>query len=125
MAKMSDAHDVLIRKLQAHSTLSGADMTAIRALPDSKRMLAPNADVVRQGDKPNVSAVVLSEMVARYHTLATGQRQYLSFHIVGDMPDSQTLFIDTMDHGVCAIDDGVVSLIPHEALLSLFKERPS
>jgi CRP-like cAMP-binding protein len=125
MANMSDTHDVLIRKLQAHSDLSGADLAAISALPDTMRTLRPNEDVVRQGDKPNVSAVVLQGMLARYHTLASGRRQYLSFHIMGDMPDSQTLFIETMDHGVCAIDDATVALIPHDALIHLFKERPA
>jgi CRP-like cAMP-binding protein len=121
---MSEAHDVLLRKLQTHSNLSGSDVAAIRALPDRERILQPNEDVVRQGDKPNASAVVLRGMAARYHTLSTGRRQYLSFHIIGDMPDSQTLFIETMDHGVCAIDEAAVSLIPHDALLSMFKERP-
>jgi hypothetical protein len=33
-------------------------------------------------------------MVARYHLLHNGRRQYLSFHIAGDMPDAQALFID-------------------------------
>lgn len=51
----------------------------------------------------------MSGMVARYHLLRNGRRQYLSFHIAGDMPDSQALFIDKMDHAVCAIGpDGKV-----------------
>jgi CRP-like cAMP-binding protein len=118
-------HDVLIRKLQEHSVLNGADQAAIRRLPATERHIAADGDIVRQGDKPTVSVVVLNGMVARYHTLPSGRRQYLSLHIGGDMPDSQTLFIDTMDHGVCAIDDVLVALIPHSALLGLFDERPS
>jgi CRP-like cAMP-binding protein len=118
-------HDVWIRKLQEHSVLSAADLAALRRLPGIQRTLAPNEDIVRQGDKPTASVVVLQGMVARYHTLPAGRRQYLSLHITGDMPDAQTLFIETMDHAVCAIDDAAVSLVPHASFVALFKERPS
>jgi CRP-like cAMP-binding protein len=79
-------------------------MAAIRTLPSTERKVSPNEDIVRQGDKPKISAIVVEGTVARYHTLTGGRRQYLSLHIPGDMPDSQTLFIETMDHAVCAID---------------------
>ena len=115
----------LITKLREHTELSREDIAAIRALPNTERALKPNDDVVRQGDKPQVSAVVLSGMVARYHTLRTGRRQYLSLHHAGDMPDAQALFIDQMDHAVCSIDDATVALVPHKALLRLFEQRPS
>jgi CRP-like cAMP-binding protein len=117
-------HDRLIGKLQEHSTLGRADIAALRELPVQKRILAPNEDIVRQGQDPDLSVVVLEGMVARYHTLKGGRRQYLSFHIAGDMPDAQSLFLDVMDHSVCAMDRALVATVPHKALLRLFKERP-
>lgn len=121
---MSAAHELLVRKLKDHSDLSATDVTMIRALPNTERSLSPGSDIVRQGDRPHASIVVLTGMVARYHTLPAGRRQYLSLHIPGDMPDAQTLFLETMDHAVCAIDKSVVALIPHAALLKAFNERP-
>jgi hypothetical protein len=35
--------------------------------------------------------MILGGMLARHHTLPGGDRQYLSFHIAGDMPDLQSL----------------------------------
>jgi CRP-like cAMP-binding protein len=122
---MSAWHDILTKKLKEHSPLTGPEITAIRRLPDKEQRLGPGEDLVRQGDKPKASAVVLQGMVARYHTLRGGRRQYLSLHIAGDMPDAQSLFIDQMDHGVCAMDDVVVALVPHTALLKLFDEKPT
>ena len=122
---MPHPHDILTRKLQAHSDLSSVDLKAIRALPHTNRSLSPNDDIVRQGDKPTTSVIVLHGMVARYHTLRSGRRQYLSLHITGDMPDAQTLFIGRLDPGVCAIDKSEVALIPHAAILALFQERPA
>src|ERR1700744_6721962 len=64
-------------------------------------------------------------MLARYHLLPSGKRQYISYHMEGDMPDSQALFIEKMDHAVCAIGTAKVALIPHKQLLKLFEARPS
>ena len=40
------------------------------------------------------------------------------------MPDAQGLFIDQMDHAVCAMDRAVVAFIPHRDLVKSFKARP-
>jgi CRP-like cAMP-binding protein len=45
--------------------------------------------------------------------------------MAGDMPDSQSLFIDQMDHAVCAIGTALVASLPHRELLALFKRRLS
>ncbi len=122
---MEAVHDVMIRKLKAHTTLSPRDIEAVRSLPAHIRTLSENEDFVRQGDKPKVSAVVLSGMVGRYHTRGTGARQYLSFHITGDMPDAQALFIERMDHAVCGINKSVIAMIPHEKLVALMESVPT
>lgn len=117
-------HETLIRKLQEHTVLSKADMTAIHTLPGKTRKLSKHQDILKQGDKPDDSAVVLEGMVARYHTVSAGRRQYLSFHIAGDMPDAQTLFLESMDFSLCAMEKAAIVMVPHAALLKLFKERP-
>jgi len=122
---VSKAHQVLIRKLKEHSRLAGEDLATINSLTPTARELVPNEDLVRQGDDPNVSAVVMSGMVARYHLLPSGRRQYLSFHIAGDMPDAQALFIDKMDHAVCSIGSANVALILHREMIAAFNRRPS
>jgi CRP-like cAMP-binding protein len=119
---MQQPLQVLVRKLKEHSRLAAEDVATIYALHCSVKTLSSNEDLIRQGDDPSVSAVVLSGIVARYHLLASGAR--LSFHMAGDMPDSQGLFIDKMDHAVCAIGDAVVALVQHKELLAAFKRRP-
>jgi CRP-like cAMP-binding protein len=122
---LAEAHQILIRKLKEHSRLSTDDLVVIKALRYTNRELKNNEDLVRQGDDPEVSAVVLSGIVARYHVLQSGGRQYLSFHLAGDMPDSQALFVEKMDHAVCAIGPGLVALISHKELLTAFTRRPA
>src|ERR1700743_814151 len=122
---MSATMTTLTRKLLEHSRLTPGDLRAIAALGFTIRALEPNEDLIRQGDDPSVSALVVSGMLARYHLLPSGKRQYISYHMAGDMPDSQALFIEKMDHAVCAIGSSTVALIPHKQLLKLFETRPS
>jgi len=122
---LPQAHQILIRKLKEHSRLTGDDLATINSLSYNVRELASNEDLIRQGDDPDVSAVVMAGIVARYHLLRNGRRQYLSFHMAGDMPDSQALFIDKMDHAVCAIGPARIASIPHKQMLAAFNRRPS
>jgi CRP-like cAMP-binding protein len=115
---------ILIKKLKEHSRLKHEDLAEIRRLPYAVRGLDSNEDFIRQGDRPKESAIIVEGMVARYHLLPDGARQYLSFHLAGDMPDSQCLFIDEMDHAVCAIGAAKVATVPHRDLLALFESRP-
>lgn len=118
-------HSVLQKKLQTHSKLAPEDLMRLNLLTWEARIFGHNQDIVRQGDKPDVAVIVLQGMVGRYQTLPDGRRQYISFHIAGDLPDAQSLFIDEMDHAVCAVGRTEVGLIPHREILDLFEHRPT
>ncbi|RXH35739.1 Crp/Fnr family transcriptional regulator [Bradyrhizobium nanningense] len=122
---MERAHDVLIRNLCEHTALAEEDLAEIRALTFTLRDFESNEDFIRQGDKPEHSALVVSGMVARYHLLGSGGRQYLAFHITGDLPDAQGLFIDQMDHGLSALGPASVAFVPHRELFIAFRRRPN
>ena len=116
---------MLIRKLREHSRLHKDDIGAIRAFHITVRDLEPGEDFVRQGERPKASALVVQGVVARYHLLPDGRRQYLSFHLAGDMPDSQSLFVEQMDHAVCALGQATLASIPHRDIVKAFELRPS
>lgn len=122
---MEAVHDVMIRKLGEHTALSAGEIAGLRSLPTDTRSIRPEEDIVRQGDKPKVSVVVISGMLGRYHTLGGGTRQYLSFHIAGDLPDAQALFVERMDHSVCSMNESIIALIAHEKLIALFDKIPT
>jgi CRP-like cAMP-binding protein len=122
---MKAPHDILLAKLRRHSALSDAEAQLLRGIPIRARQLQPDQDLVREHEKPHVSAVVLNGLVARYHTLSGGRRQYLSVHIAGDWPDAQTLFLGAMDHSICAIGKAEVGILHHEQLMGLFARHPA
>lgn len=121
---MELGHRILVRNLREHSRLAEEDLAQIVQLPFLVRQFEPQEDLIRQGDVPKHAALVLAGMVGRYHLRSGGSRQYLSFHITGDMPDAQGIFIDQMDHAVCAMGRATVAFIPHGEIVKAFKARP-
>jgi CRP-like cAMP-binding protein len=120
---MDAYHDILLRKLKAHSLLDSADEELLRTLHGRTRELAPGEDLIHEGEQPYMSSVVLEGMVGRYHTLPGGRRSYLSFHIAGDWPDLQSLLLDQMDHAVCAAGKATIVLIRHDQIRAICDRR--
>jgi CRP-like cAMP-binding protein len=118
---MDTWHDIALQKLRRHSQLAAEDEDLIRSLAGRTRALEPGEDLVYQGDRPYAATLVLSGMIARYHTMAQGRRQYLSFHFPGDWPDAQSILLERMDHGVCAI--GPAASVRHDHLRAAFEAR--
>jgi CRP-like cAMP-binding protein len=124
LAEYQRARDLLVAKVREHGTLTAADESALCAVRAQTRALRPGEDVVCQGDRPDVAVFVLSGMLARYHTLPSGDRQYLSFHIKGDLPDVQGLLLSIMDHSLCAMDDAEIAMMSHDQLVNVCSRRP-
>jgi CRP-like cAMP-binding protein len=117
-------HDLLVAKASEHGTILQADKAALKELPFTMRQVAPGEDVIRQGDTTDAAVFISSGTLARYHTLPNGERQYLTVHIKGDMPDVQSLFLNEMDHSLCALDQTAIALFKHDALRRVFVQRP-
>jgi CRP-like cAMP-binding protein len=121
---MNSAHDILIRKLTEHSRIDPEDEAALRALAARTRDLQPDEDLLAEDSKSDGLALVIDGLVVRYQMRSNGKRQYLSFHMSGDLPDAQTLFLERRDYALCSIGKARVGLIGREDLLELIKARP-
>lgn len=108
--------DPLITKLQSIGSLTEQDRALLESLPVISKRLAPHESVVRQGDHPAHSVIVLTGVLARFQELMDGERQVVSFHFKGEMPDLHSIFIGEMDHSLLAITECVVGLVPHADL---------
>lgn len=121
----TQAVDLLVKTLGRHSTLSIRDERALRKMHPRVSTVEKDADIVRQGDRPDVAVMVISGMLARYHTTHGGDRQYLSLHIAGDLPDLQSLFLGVMDHSLCALDQAQIASFRHPEILTVLKRSPT
>jgi CRP-like cAMP-binding protein len=115
----------LIRRLEVDSApLSQAEKEAILRLPLTIKEVGADQDIVREGDRPAQCCLVIEGFQCRYKMLPDGERQIMSFHVPGDIPDLQSLFLHTMDHNLGTIAPNRVGFLPHEALRELFRNEP-
>jgi CRP-like cAMP-binding protein len=116
--------EAVVRKLRQHSSLSPREERALAKLRPRVSEVERGTDIVRQGDRPDASVFQLSGTLARYHTVARGDRQYLALHIAGDMPDLQSLFLGVMDHSLVALDRAQIAMFSHRELCALMEAEP-
>jgi len=121
---MALAHDRLIRKLESTSDLTAEDALALRGLPLKTRRVEGEEEVVREGDRPSDCCLLVEGMLVRQKTTPSGRRQIMSVHVPGDLPDLQSLHLDTMDHAISAVGPGTVAFIPNAAVKDFLQRRP-
>ena len=109
----------LVRKLEAHFSLTEADKRAVLALPHTMRRLEAQSYTMREGDRPKKCAVLLSGYAYRHKVTAEGARQIMALHIPGDALDFQNLFLRESDHNVQMLTRGTIAEIPMTAIEEL------
>jgi CRP-like cAMP-binding protein len=121
-----DGHlEALVRKMVVLAGLEGADRDAIIGLPYRLERAEAGRHLVQEGSKPAECCVLLKGYACRYKVVASGGRQIVSFHIMGDLLDLQHLYLATADHHVQAITAVEVAWIPKSELRALARERPT
>jgi CRP-like cAMP-binding protein len=114
----------LIRRLESITDLSPAEKNALLHLPMTVREVGPDQDIVREGDKPSECCLLLSGYACRYKMTENGKRQIMSFHIAGEIPDLQSLYLKTMDHSLGTLTPCTLAFIAHQTLYGLFERHP-
>jgi CRP-like cAMP-binding protein len=117
-------HRKLIARLQAVAALSEQDQASLARMPYKLRTLGNGELVVRQGDRPTHSTVVMSGFLARQRVVSD-RNQISSFYIAGDMPDLHTLHLPVMDHELCSVGNSAVACVPHTYLKGLMNDSPA
>ena len=114
----------MIEKLQLWLPLDDDDRAAILALPHTMRERRASEFVVREGDKPTHSCLLLSGYAFRHKVAGNGGRQIFSIHMKGDVVDLHNSILRRADHSVQALTAIEVALIPVQAIRQLAAEHP-
>ena len=117
-------NNLLIRKLESIFTLSDDERQALENLPMQVMVIKADQDIVRQGDRPSRSCLILSGFACTYKVTAGGKRQIVSFNLPGDVPDLQSLHLQVLDTSIGTISPCRVGFIPHEVLRDICERYP-
>jgi CRP-like cAMP-binding protein len=115
---------LMIRKLESIFPLSDEERNALASLPMQVVTFRSDQDIVRIGDRPTQSCMVLQGFTCVYKLTAEGKRQIVAFHVPGDMPDLQSLHLKVLDNSVATVSPCTLGFIPHEALQGICNRHP-
>jgi CRP-like cAMP-binding protein len=121
---MSGLIHPLVLKLEQRDRLSDDERRVLEVAVVRVREVRADEDIVREGDRPVESSLLLDGFAARYKVLSNGRRQITALHITGDFVDLHSFLLKTMDHGVLALTPCRVGMVPHAVLEKITEEHP-
>lgn len=113
-----------VRKLQLWGPLGEEDQRAILGLSHRVEHVRSQRYLVREGDHPSHSCLLIEGFAFRHKVLADGSRSINAVHIKGDVVDLQNSLLGTADHSVQTLTDVTVAYIPREEIRKLAFDRP-
>jgi CRP-like cAMP-binding protein len=114
----------LIRKLESIFSLTDDERQALENLPMQVQVIKAHQDLVREGDRPSRSCLILSGFTCTYKVTGDGKRQIVTFGIAGDIPDLQSLHLKVLDISISTLTPGRMGFISHEDLWDLCMRYP-
>ena len=114
----------LLKKLELWAELDKASQEAVLALSHKVEEVLPNKHLVREGEKPTHSCVMLEGFAFRHKVLVDGSRSISAIHMKGDAVDLQNSLLGTADHSVQTLTRSTVAFIPVREVRQIAFEFP-
>ncbi len=114
----------MLDKLRLWLPLDEQDCAAVLALPHTIRARQANEFIVREGDRPTHSCLLLSGYAIRHKVAGNGGRQIFSIHMKGDVVDLHNSILRRADHNIQALTAIEIALIPVHCIKELAATRP-
>jgi CRP-like cAMP-binding protein len=119
------SHDnPMIRRLESIFTLTDDERQVLENLPMQIMVIKADQDLVREGDRPSRSCLILSGFTATYKVTKGGKHQIMSFGIAGDIPDMQSLHLRVLDCSIGTLTTCRMGFITHDDLRDLCERYP-
>jgi CRP-like cAMP-binding protein len=117
--------EIFVLHLGLIGRLSEEDKQALLSLTGEVRDLARGEDVLRDGDRPPHSVVVIGGLLQRYTLGPEGECQIHSFYLPTDTPSLEAIHIGVMDNNLGALAPSRVGLVPIPDLLRVMDTHPN
>jgi CRP-like cAMP-binding protein len=118
------AMNPLIQNLEQRDQLSDEERRVLMSAMGPEREVGTGEDIVREGDRPWQSIVLVEGLAARYNIQADGNRQVSALHVPGDFVDLHSFVLKTMDHSVAALVPSTIATVSHDKLFEISINHP-
>lgn len=117
--------EAFLNHLSRLGDLTPEDCRAVLDLDGEVRTLRRHEDIIKTGDTPTFSFVVINGFLQRYSSRRDGSRQIHSFYIATDAPSLESLHAGRVDNNLCAVVNSQVGVIGHADLDEVMRARPN
>ncbi|MEO7541713.1 MAG: Crp/Fnr family transcriptional regulator [Sphingomicrobium sp.] len=117
--------DPLVDKLQQWTTLTPDERAAVLSLPCKVEGAKAGKYIVREGDRPIHSCLLIEGFAFRQKLVADGGRSISAIHMRGDVVDLQNSLLGVADHSVQALNNCTLGFIPREAIREIAFALPN
>jgi CRP-like cAMP-binding protein len=122
---MHDTVNRLETTLLARGTLSSEERAMLRAMARTPVTMEAGEDLVKQGERPTFSCLIVDGFAWRYKLLPGGGRQVSAVHVPGDFVDLHSFLLERMDHAVGALSPCRIAHFPHADLQTVTERFPN
>jgi CRP-like cAMP-binding protein len=117
-------YECALRACGLFKPISSEELSAINEIK-SEHLLAPaGTEIIRAGDDSPELYTLYSGWAFRFKTLSDGRRQILSFLLPGDLLGLQAAMFDAALHGIEALTDVQLCVLPRRKVWALFGQMP-
>lgn len=116
--------ETLVRRIEVRDVLSDEEKQALVAAAGEHRQYPAGATMVKEGDLPKSSTLLVEGITSRYSVTEDGRRQITAIHVPGDFVDLHSFPLQKMDHSIGAITACDVIAFPHHALRAITERHP-
>jgi CRP-like cAMP-binding protein len=114
----------LITKLETFGPLTDEEKEFLKRAPSQVRNYGGHEEIVREGECPGQSSLVVEGLAFRFKILPDGKRQIFSFHLPGDFCDLHSFLLNRMDHGIGVAGRCKIAVVPHPVIQEITDRYP-
>jgi CRP-like cAMP-binding protein len=104
--------------------ITPAELSSINDIKRDHLLLPAGSEIVHAGDDSPELYTLYSGWAFRFKTLPDGRRQILNFLLPGDLLGLQAAMFDVAQHGIEALTDVQLCLLPRRKVWALFERMP-
>lgn len=112
------------RSMRARVWMDSETEGIIPALFSGAEALPAGRIVLRKGDQPGRSMLVLDGMLCRFRDFPNGGRQVTALHMAGDFVDLASFTLPVIDQDVLTLTRCRVAIAPHSAIKKVIDQNP-
>jgi CRP-like cAMP-binding protein len=116
--------DCELRACGQFKPITPNELGAINDIKQDHISLPAGAEIIRVGDNSPEIYTLYSGWAFRFQTLSDGRRQILNFLLPGDLLGLQAAMFEAAQHGIEALTDVQLCLLPRRKVWTFFSEMP-